>query len=126
MPVSKFIPRARVLYRRCCCDVAAQRLQKCAGRAGDRRTGGDIALPYYAIIREAQDWSVLSQIGFLPPLIWTSLSARDGAELVWLRWLWIGLVLVAIARCVTIRVFPDAGMRGNTAALFAGTALIAG
>ena len=32
-------------------------------------------LPYREIIREAQDWSVLSQIGFQPALIWTSLSA---------------------------------------------------
>jgi len=85
-------------------------------------------LPYREIIRQAQDWSVLSQIGFHPALIWTSLSAAMAPTVVWLRWLWIALVIVAIARCVkTIRVLPEVPEHAaNTAACFGGTALIAG
>ena len=85
-------------------------------------------LPYREIIRQAQDWSVLSQIGFQPALIWTSLSAAMAPTVVWLRWLWIALVIVAIARCVkTIRVLPEVPEHAaNTAACFGGTALIAG
>ncbi|TMP91755.1 MAG: hypothetical protein E6L08_10195 [Verrucomicrobia bacterium] len=81
-------------------------------------------LPYSAMIREAQDWSVLSQIGFLPALIWTNLSLAMAPTLAWLRWLWIALAILAIARCV-IRVLPDAAEDdADTAAFFAGTALI--
>ena len=85
-------------------------------------------LPYREIIRQAQDWSVLSQIGFQPALIWTSLSAAMAPTVVWLRWLWIALVIVAIARCVkTIRVLPEVPEHAaNTAACFGGTALTAG
>ena len=50
-------------------------------------------LPYRAIIREAQDWSVLSQIGFRPALIWTNLSDAMSPTVPWLRWLWITLAL---------------------------------
>lgn len=85
-------------------------------------------LPYREIIREAQDWSVLSQIGFQPALIWMSLSAAMAPRVPWLCWLWIGLVIVAIARCVkAIRVLPKMpeGV-ANSAACFGGTALIAG
>ncbi len=81
-------------------------------------------LPYSAMIREAQDWSLLSQIGFLPPLIWTNLSLAMTPTLAWLRWLWIALAILAIARCV-IRVLPDAAEDdADDAAFFAGTALI--
>ena len=81
-------------------------------------------LPYSAMIREAQDWSVLSQIGFLPPLIWTNLSLAMAPTLAWFRWLWIALAILAIARCV-IRVLPDAAEDdADTAAFFAGTALM--
>jgi hypothetical protein len=85
-------------------------------------------LPYGAIIREAQGWSILSQIGFLPALIWTNLSDAMAPTVPWLRWLWIALVIVAVARCVTsVRGLPDAPERDtNTAAVFAGTALVAG
>jgi hypothetical protein len=81
-------------------------------------------LPYDAMIREAQDWLVLSQIGFLPSLIWTSLSLAMAPTLTWLCWLWIALAVLVIARCA-IRILPgevedDAG----TVAFFAGTALI--
>ena len=85
-------------------------------------------LPYRAIIREAQDWSVLSQIGFRPALIWTNLSDAMSPTVPWLRWLWITLALVAIARCVKgIRVMPNGTENDiNSIALFAGTALIVG
>jgi hypothetical protein len=85
-------------------------------------------LPYRAIIREAQDWSVLSQIGFQPALIWNSLSVAMAPNLSWLRWVWIGLAIVVIARCVkAIRVVPDAlDEDANTTAFFGGTALVAG
>lgn len=45
-----------------------------------------------------------------------------------LRWLWIALAIVAIARCVrSVHVLPDAPEGDtNTAAFFAGTALITG
>jgi hypothetical protein len=83
-------------------------------------------LPYIAMIREAQDWSVLSQIGFLPPLIWTNLSLALAPTPGWLRWMWIALAVLAIARCV-IHIFPDAVEDdADTAGFFAGTALIAG
>jgi len=81
-------------------------------------------LPYSGMIRESRDWSVLSQIGFLPPLIWTNLSLAMAPTLAWLRWLWIALAILAIARCV-IRVLPDAAQDdADTAAFFAGTALM--
>jgi hypothetical protein len=85
-------------------------------------------LPYHAIIREARDWSVLSQIGFLPALIWTNLSSAMAPTAPWLRWLWIALALVVIARWVRrIRILPNAAEDdANTAAFFAGTALVAG
>ena len=85
-------------------------------------------LPYLAIIREAREWSILSQIGFLPALIWKNLSDAMAPTVPWLRWLWIALVIVAIARCVSsVRVSPDAPESDtNAAALFAVTALIAG
>ena len=81
-------------------------------------------LPYSGMIRESRDWSVLSQIGFLSPLIWTNLSLAMAPTLAWLRWLWIALAILAIARCV-IRVLPDAAQDdADTAAFFAGTALM--
>jgi len=85
-------------------------------------------LPYRAIIREAQDWSVLSQIGFLPALIWTNLSDAMSPTASWIRWLWIALALLALARCVNaIRVMPTGKENDtNSIALFSGTALIAG
>ena len=85
-------------------------------------------LPYRVIIREAEDWSVLSQIGFLPALIWTNLSDAMSPTVPWLRWLWLMLALVAIARCVKgIRVMPNGTENDiNSIALFAGTALIVG
>ena len=84
-------------------------------------------LPYGAIIREAQGWSVLSQIGFVPPLIWMNLSLAMAPTFAWLRWLWIALAVLAIARCVHFCVLPNAAEdEANTATLFAGTALIAG
>jgi len=85
-------------------------------------------LPYRTIIREAQDWSVLSQIGFRPALIWNSLSVAIAPNLPWLRWVWIGLAIVLLARCVkAIRLLPDAPDNdANTTAVFGGTALVAG
>ncbi|PWT77653.1 MAG: hypothetical protein C5B58_16440 [Acidobacteria bacterium] len=85
-------------------------------------------LPYCAIIREAQGWSVLSQIGFLPALIWTNLSDAMSPTVFWLRWFWIALAVGAIARCVkNVRFMPDGQEDDtNSAAFFAGTALIAG
>jgi predicted membrane-bound mannosyltransferase len=66
-------------------------------------------LPYRAIIREARDWSLLSQIGFLPALIWTNLSGAMAPTVPWLRWLWIALAVAVIARCVkSVRVSPGA------------------
>lgn len=83
-------------------------------------------LPYRTIIREAQDWSVLSQIGFLPTLIWTNLSTALAPTAPWLRWLWIALAFVAIARCVSsFRVLPNAAVdNANAMAFFTGTALV--
>lgn len=85
-------------------------------------------LPYRAIIREARDWSVLSQIGFQPALVWKSLSVATAPSVSWLRWLWIGLAIVVIARCVkAIRVSPGAlEDDANAATFFGGTALVAG
>jgi hypothetical protein len=85
-------------------------------------------LPYRAIIREAQGWSVLSQIGFLPALIWTNLSDAMSPTFRWLRWLWIAVALVAIVRCVKgIRVMPNETKNDTCSIpLFAGTALIVG
>jgi Dolichyl-phosphate-mannose-protein mannosyltransferase len=85
-------------------------------------------LPYRAVIHEVQDWSVLSQIGFLPALIWTNLSDAMSPNIFWLRWFWIALAVAAIARCVKkVRLMPDELEEDtNSAAFFAGTALIAG
>jgi hypothetical protein len=85
-------------------------------------------LPYHAIIREAQDWSVLSQIGFVPVLIWTSLSDAMAPTVPWLRWLWIVLAVVAITLCMkSVRLVPGAPENDtSTAAFFAGSALTAG
>lgn len=85
-------------------------------------------LPYYAIIRQAQDWSVLSQIGFLPALIWTNLSMAMAPTVPWLLWLWIALALVALLRCVKVChvLLGQTGDDANSVVLFAGTALIVG
>ena len=84
-------------------------------------------LPYRAIIHEAQGWSVLSQIGFLPALIWTNLSKAISPTIPWLRWLWIAVAFVAIARCVkAIRVGRNGTKNDASIPLFAGTALIVG
>jgi hypothetical protein len=84
-------------------------------------------LPYRAVIREAQDWSVLSQIGFLPALIWANLSGAMAPTVAWLQWLWIALAAVVIARCVkSVHISPDATEDdANTTVFFAGTAFIA-
>ena len=44
-------------------------------------------LPYRVAIRDAQAWSVLSQIGFLSALIWSNLSVAMAPIFPWLRWL---------------------------------------
>ncbi len=81
MLVSKFVSFACRLRRCRCGEAAATRFQKCADRTGHRDPGGGVSPAVYrAIIREAQDWSVLSQIGFLPPLIWTNLSLAIGTD----------------------------------------------
>ena len=83
-------------------------------------------LPYRAIIHQAQDWSVLSQIGFVPALIWESLSAAMSPTVPWLQWVWIALVTAAITRWVTsFHMLSDAPEDdASTAALFGGAALI--
>jgi hypothetical protein len=43
-------------------------------------------LPYRVAIRDAQAWSVLSQIGFLSALIWSNLSVAMAPIFPWLRW----------------------------------------
>jgi hypothetical protein len=85
-------------------------------------------LPYRAIIHEAQGWSVLSQIGFVPALIWRSLSGAMAPNVAWLHWLWIALLVVAIARCVkSVRVSPNVPEDdADSAVFFAGSALITG
>ena len=85
-------------------------------------------LPYHAIIREARDWSVLSQIGFIPALIWSNLSVAMAPIFPWLRWLWITLAVAVIVRCVkSARVSPHASDEdAKSAVFFAGTALIGG
>lgn len=83
-------------------------------------------LPYRAIIREARDWSPLSQIGFLPTLIWTNLSGAMAPTASWLHWLWIALAVVAIARCLKSVLPNGPDDAANTVAFFAGTAFIAG
>ncbi len=85
-------------------------------------------LPYRAIIREAQAWSVLSQIGFLPALIWKNLSEAISPTVPWLPWFWIALTLVAIGRCIGgIRVrSSEMENDAKNTVLFAGTALIIG
>ena len=84
-------------------------------------------LPYRTIIREAQDWSVLSQIGFVPALMWTNLSGAMAPTVSWVGWLWIALAAIAIARSIrSVRVLPNVPEDDtNSVTLFAGTALIA-
>jgi hypothetical protein len=85
-------------------------------------------LPYWIILREAQDWSVLSQIGFIPQLIGSSLSAAVAPTFPSLAWLWIGLGLLAVAASVkSFYVLPQTReTAGNARAVFVGTALLAG
>lgn len=85
-------------------------------------------LPYRPIICEAQDWSVLSQIGFVPALIASSLSDAVAPTLPWTRWLWIGLAVGAVAACVkSFHVLPNAREDADNArAVSAGSALLAG
>ena len=85
-------------------------------------------LPYRVAIRDAQAWSVLSQIGFLSALIWSNLSVAMAPIFPWLRWLWITLAVAAIVRCVTsARVSPHAPNEdSNGAVFFAGASLIGG
>ncbi len=83
-------------------------------------------LPYRNIIREAQDWSMLSQIGFVPPLIWTNLSGAMAPTVPLVDWLWIALAAIAITRSIrSVRVLPNVPEHdANAATLFAGIALI--
>jgi hypothetical protein len=84
-------------------------------------------LAYRTIIREAQDWSVLSQIGFVPALIWSNLSGAMAPTVPWVDWLWVALAAMAIARsAANVRILPNLPEDDTKSAiLFAGTALIA-
>ena len=75
------------------------------------------------MIRQAQDWSVLSQIGFVPALIWTNLSLAMAPTASWLRWMWIALAVRGDrALRKERRRFPRMRPENNphTAAFFAG------
>lgn len=85
-------------------------------------------LMYLPVIRAGQDWSVLSQTGFIPALIWKNLSSALSAAVPGLNWLWIGLTLAVLGRCaVAFRAPPSVPDDERTSAAFFGAAaLIAG
>ena len=85
-------------------------------------------IPYLRIIQEAKAWSVLSQAGFMPVLVWHKFSEALAPALPWTKWLWLGLGLLAVFRWAKI-LGPAraAGEPPETPVVFyAATALIAG
>jgi hypothetical protein len=70
-------------------------------------------------------WSVLSQTGFLPAVVWRNLSDALAIAMPWTKWLWISLTALAVSRLRGNRepanANPDAAV-----VLYAVTALIAG
>jgi hypothetical protein len=85
-------------------------------------------VPYLRIIHEAKDWSVLSQSGFSPGLVWQNLSDAFALAAPWTKWLWLSLGLLAVFRWSKLfgRDESAKDSRENSAAFFAATALIAG
>jgi hypothetical protein len=85
-------------------------------------------LPYLKIIREAKDWSVLSQTGFLPDVVWQNLSTALAQAVPWTKWLWFGPALLAIC-CWAKALGGGQSSKKNIetpAAFYAATALTAG
>jgi hypothetical protein len=85
-------------------------------------------VPYLRIIHEAKDWSVLSQSGFSPGLVWQNLSDAFALAAPWTKWLWLGLGLLTVFRWSKFFGRDESAQdsRENSAAFFAATALIAG
>jgi hypothetical protein len=85
-------------------------------------------IPYLRIIHEAKDWSVLSQSGFSPGLVWQNLSDALAPTMSWTKWLWIGLGLLAAFRWAKILGRSEAPKDSSETPVvfFATTALIAG
>lgn len=85
-------------------------------------------IPYLRIIHEAKDWSVLSQSGFSPVLVWQNLSDAFALAIPWAKWLWIGLALLAALRWAKIlgrRATPKDSPE-TSVVFYATTGLIAG
>jgi len=85
-------------------------------------------LPYLRIVREVEDWSVLSQTGFRPALVWQNLSAALAPAAPWTKWLWIGLAVAAACRWITTlrRASSEPEDEKKLVTFYAATALIAG
>lgn len=85
-------------------------------------------IPYLRIIREGKGWSVLSQTGFLPGLVWQNLSNALALAAPWTKWLWLGLgLLVLLCRVKTFRPGEVSKDSPETSVgLYATTAFVAG
>ncbi len=85
-------------------------------------------IPYLHMIHEAKNWSVLSQSGFMPAMVWQNLSNALAYATPWMKWLWIGLGLLTIFRWAKILAHPpDPNDRLEApATFFAATALVCG
>lgn len=85
-------------------------------------------VPYLRSIHESKGWSVLSQTGFLPSLVWQNLSEALAFRTVWTKWLWFGLGLLVLFRWARILgcVEVSKDKREAPVILYATTALAAG
>jgi hypothetical protein len=85
-------------------------------------------IPYFRIIRESEDWSVVSQTGFMPGVVWQNLSEALAGAAPWLKWLWIGPAIGVVFQWAKIigRREPVNENSNASVVLYAATALIAG
>lgn len=85
-------------------------------------------IPYFRIIRGAEDWSVVSETGLMPGIVWQNLSEALAGAAPWFKWLWIGLAIGAVFQWAKIigRREPVQENTNTGVVLYAATALIAG
>ena len=85
-------------------------------------------LPYIPLISRAQDWYIISKVGFLFSRGWQQLSVATGSPLTVFTWIWIALWIGALAAAISVLFWhrdrlPD---RVRGLILFAGTSLVLG
>ena len=83
-------------------------------------------LPYIPLIHRAQDWYIISKVGFRFSRGWKQLSVATGSPLTGFTWVWVALWIGALAAAISVLFWrrdrlPD---RARGLILFAGTSLV--